>query len=773
MPFSRKSRIALAVLCALPLLAAADEGLKVKPQPGAPQTPLENADAVPLFIEADRIQGTQDREIEASGNAQLRKGSQSFQADWMHHDTGAEVLTAKGHVRLEQEREILEGEALRYEMATDRGWMEQPRYMLMSVPATSAPVTAPAGAVTGARFAQTEGRGTAERLLFDGPGKYRIESASYTTCEPGNDAWFLRAKQLDIDRNRDVGVAHDASIVFFDQPIFYSPYLSFSLHQERKSGILTPSYRTSNTTGFELTVPYYWNIAPEMDATLYPRYMTKRGLQLGGEFRYLNPSWRGEARAEVLSNDQQNGRDRWGLFTKHQQTLGTAWNGSVNLNRVSDGKYFTDLSTLVAATSQVNLSNDATLSRGGTWGDAGTYNFSAFVQRWQTLQSDPQVLLTPPYNRQPQLTLSAQQLGARWGDFDLLGSFVSFDHPSLINGRRAVAYPSLSAPLQNAYAFVTPKIGVHVTSYAMGSNNTAGLQDTTRTLPIVSAETGVIFERDTSARGLPFIQTLEPKAYYVYIPYKDQSQLPNFDSALQDINFATIFTENQFSGQDRINDANQLTLGASSRFIEAGTGIERFRAAIAQRYYFQSQRVTVPGVPPRASDSNSSDLLVAFGGNIARNWATDLGWQYNTDLKQTQKFNVSGRYQPQQGKVLNLAYRETVNSVRQTDVSTQWPIDGRWTAVGRWNFSLLDNRTLEALAGVEYNDRCWALRIAAHRFATTTSDTSNSVFIQLELHGVSRIGNSPLGVLQRSIAGYKQFDPRATGPVEYNVPGIF
>jgi LPS-assembly protein len=764
MPFSRKTRIAIAVLCALPLLAGADEGLKLKPQPGLLLIPPDNADVVPLFMEADRIQGTQDQEVEAFGNARLRKRGQSFQADWMHHDTAADVLTAKGHVRLEQDREVLEGEALRYEMATERGHMDQPRYMLMSVPAT-----APAGA----RFAQADGRGTAERLLFDGPGKYRIETASYTTCEPGNDAWFLRAKQLDIDRSRDVGVAHDASIVFFDQTIFYSPYLSFSLNQQRKSGILTPSYRTSNTTGFELTVPYYWNIAPEMDATLYPRYMTRRGLQLGGDFRYLNPNWRGEARAEVLSNDQQTGSDRWGLFTKHQQTLGNAWNGSLNLNRVSDDKYFTDLSTLVATTSQVNLSNDATLSRGGTWGDAGTYNFSAYAQRWQTLQSDPLAPLTPPYNRQPQFALSAQRMDTRWGDFDLLGSYVSFDHPTLINGQRAVAYPSFSAPLQNAYAFVTPKIGVHVTHYAMGSNNTAGLQNTTRTLPIFSAETGVIFEREMSARNLPFIQTLEPKAYYVYIPYKDQSQLPNFDSALQDINFATIFTENQFSGQDRINDANQLTLGASSRFIEAGTGIERLRAAVAQRYYFQAQRVTVPGVAPRASDSNSSDVLAALSGYIAKNWAADVGWQYNTDLKQTQKFNVSGRYQPQQGKVLNLSYRETVDSVRQTDFSAQWPIDGRWTAVGRWNYSLLDNRLLEALAGAEYNDRCWALRIAAHRFATTTSDVSTSIFIQLELNGVSRIGNSPVGVLQRSIAGYKQFDPRATGPVEYNVPGIF
>ena len=754
------------MLCALPLLAGADEGLKLKAQPGLLLIPPGNDEVLPLFVEADRIQGTQDREIEAFGNARLRKRGQAFYADWMRHDMPTELLNAKGNVRIEQDREILQGDTLRYEMATDRGYMERPRYMLMSTPVTG-PI-----ASGSTRLVETDGRGTAERLLFEGPGQYRVQSASYTTCEPGNDAWFLRAKQLDIDRNRDVGVARDASIVFFDVPIFYSPYLSFSLHQERKSGFLTPSYRTSNTTGLEFTAPFYWNIAPEMDATFFPRYMSKRGLQLGGEFRYLNTGGRGELRAEMLANDQQIDRDRWGLFTKQQQALGNAWNSTLNINRVSDGKYFTDLSTQVAVTSQVFLTNDLTLARSGLWGDGGTYNFSAFAQRWQTLQSDPRAPLVAPYNREPQVTLLAQRL-TRWGDFDMLSSFTAFEHPSLVNGQRTVVNPNFTLPLQNAYAYVTPKIGAHFTRYTIGNNNTAGLPDATRSLPIFSVDSGLVFEREMLARGQKLIQTLEPKAYYVYIPYKNQSRLPNFESGLQDINFATIFTENQFSGQDRINDANQLTLGASTRFIDPENGIERLRAALAQRFYFQSQQVTVPGVAPRASDSNSSDLLAAISGNIAKNWTGDAGWQYNTDQKQTQKFNIAARYQPQAGKVVNLAYRETTNTLQQVDVSTQWPIDGRWTAVARWNFSLKDNRTLEALGGFEYSDRCWALRIAAHRFATTSASASTSLFVQLELSGLSRIGTSPLEVLRRNISGYKQFDPRSATPVEYNVPGLF
>ena len=768
MPHTRKTRIAVAVLCALPLLAGAEQGLSLKRQPFLLPLPPDIADPVPLFIEADRLQGTQDRETDAEGNARLRKRGQAFHADRLRHDKPTNVLTAEGNVRIEQGSDIIDGDSLYYELATDRGHMNRPRYMLMSTPPSGPPGSAMA------RFGQADARGTAERMLFEGPGQYRAEAASYTTCEPGNDSWFLRARQIDIDRSRDVGVARDASIVFFDQTIFYTPYLSFSLHQQRKSGFLTPSYRSSNTTGFELTVPYYWNIAPEMDATLYPRYMTKRGIQLGSDFRYLDRNWKGDARVEILPGDQQISRDRWGIFTKHQQTLANGWNGTVNLNRVSDGKYFTDLSTLVATTSQVHLSNDVTLSRGGTWGDAGTYAFSAHTQRFQTLQSDPLAPLTPPYHRQPQLTLTAQRLGGAWGDFDLLGNFVAFDHPTLVSGRRLVAYPSVSLPLQTPYAFVVPKIGMHMTQYSISdNNNTARLPNSSRTLPIFSAESGMVFERQTRAGDQNLIQTLEPKAYYVYIPYKDQSRLPNFESGLQDINFATIFTENQFSGQDRINDASQVTVGVTSRFISADSGIERLRAGLAQRYYFQSQRVTVPGVAPRASDSNSSDLLATLSGNIAQHWTAEAGWQYNTDLKQTQKFNIAGRYQPQQGKVINLAYRDTVNTLRQMDFSTQWPIDGRWSAVGRWNFSIRDHRTLEGLAGFEYNDRCWALRIVAHRFATTTSSASTSIFVQLELNGMSRIGTNPLEVLKRNISGYKPFDPRTTAPVEYNVPGLF
>ena len=759
----RIKRICLAVLCSLPLAAAAQEGLTLKPQPSLMLIPPSGTEPLPLFIEADKIQGRNDRETEAEGDVRLRQRGKAVFADWLRYDKPDHEITAVGHVRMDQGGDVTEGEKLRYNLETERGLMEKPRYTLTP----AAPVAPPGTGVP--PFAETDARGAAERLLFEGPGQYRALQAQYTTCAPGNDDWYIRTRDLHIDRDKDVGVARDASIVFMGLPIFYSPYLSFSLHQKRKSGFLTPSYGSSSRSGAELTVPYYWNIAPNLDATFSPRVLAKRGVQLNTEFRYLNPTYSGEAYVEYLPNDNLARLDRSAFSLKHAQALPYSWNGSLNLQGVSDNRYFTDLATLPAVTSQVVLPREGSLSRGGTWGQGGTYGFSALVQRWQTLQVDPLAPVTPPYNRQPQVTLTAYNQNILRSDFDFSGNFVDFNHPTLVNGKRFMAYPSLSLPLQNSFAYFTPKVGVNLTHYALDRNTTT-LPDTTRSLPIFSAESGLVLERDTTVIGQRLTQTLEPKIYYVYIPFRDQSQIPNFESGLQDINFATIFSENQFSGYDRINDANQVTFGLTSRFLNADNGIERLRVGVAQRYYFRSQQVSLPGVPPRSDQSSTSDLLAVVSGTIVPHWTAEGGWQYNTDRSQTQKLNIGTRYQPQPGKVLNLSYRYTIDALKQTDISAQWPLSSQWTAVGRWNYSVLDSRTLESLAGFEYNGGCWVFRTVVHRFATATQETSTAIFLQLELNGVSRIGSNPLDALRRNIAGYVKRDPQSSRAEDYYLP---
>jgi LPS-assembly protein len=297
-------------------------------------------------------------------------------------------------------------------------------------------------------------------------------------------------------------------------------------------------------------------------------------------------------------------------------------------------------------------------------------------------------------------------------------------------------------------------------------------------VPIFSTETGLVFERNTNLYGMGMVQTLEPKLYYVYIPAREQGQIPIFDTGLQDINLATLYSENQFSGNDRINDANQVTMGVTSRLLQQANGIERLRVGLAQRYYLKTQDVTLPGVAPRGS--NSSDLLAGLSGTVARHWTVDAGWQYTTDFSQTQRLSAATRFQPEPGKLLNLSYRyvngavitntgqtQTVvnainpsNTLRQLDISGQWPLTGRLSAVARWNYSTADSRLLEGLAGLEYDGGCWAFRVVAHSYATTATTSVSSLYMQLELNGVSKIGSNPLELLRRNVAGYQRASPQ-------------
>ncbi len=776
----RRKPITFLLLCLCDCAAAADEsalglkpdgdGLQLKLQPSFIRIPPSNKDPVPLFFDADTIQGHQEKDIEAEGSVRLRKRGKAVYADWLRYDKQADEIHARGNVRLEQRGDTIDGTELNFDLDTERGAMEKPKYNV--------------------QVSATKGRGEGERLVFEGENKYRMLGGNYTSCEVGNNDWFLRAKDLEIDKIRQIGTARNASVEFLGVPILYTPYISFSLDRQRKSGFLSPTFGTTGNSGTEFSIPYYWNIAPNRDATFTPRVMAKRGAMLSNEFRYLDPTYSGEARYEVLPNDRVRGGDtRSALTLRHLQNFGGGWIGSVDVQKVSDSNYFTDLSTQIAATSQVVLPRQGTLSKGGTWWNDGTYAFSASVQRWQTLQTDPLNPVVQPYSRAA-LTFNAAKQNIGPADFDVGSSFVEFTHPTLTNGKRAIAYPTISMPLQSSYAYVTPKVGMHVTRYDFDQTNSS-VSDQSRALPISSIDSGLLLERNVSLSGQNMLQTLEPKLYYVYIPTHNQNLLPNFDSGLQTVNFATLYSENQFSGSDRINDANQLTSGVTSRLLQEN-GVERLRAGLAERFYFKSQEVTLPGLAPRTD--NRSDLLATLSGTLVPHWTADLGWQYTTSTSQTQRANAGVRYEPEPGKVINAAYRYTngalttngvittvtgtptivsstnpANTLRQVDLSTQWPLTRHTSAIARWNYSIADSRLLEGLVGLEYDGGCWAFRVVAHSFATTSTTTVNSFFMQLELNGVSKIGSNPLELLRRNIAGYY----RATTPVARPDDGAF
>ena len=727
-----------------------DQALHLKLQPALiPFMPSESEN-LPLFFEADQLQGHQEQETEAEGAVRVWRRGQSFYADWLRYDMPENEINAHGNVRIEQGGDLLNGSKLRFNLGTQRGQMDEPVYAVV---------------VKG-----THGHGAADKLLLEGEGMYRLVNGNYTTCRADDPVWVIRADEFAIDKPRQIGTAHNALIVFKGVPIFYSPYLSFSLDKERKSGFLAPTMGSSGNSGIEFSLPYYWNIAPNYDATLTPTEMSKRGTQLSTDFRYLEPTYHGEFQYAILPDDRvDDGQNRYDLFLKHNQTW-NGWSGALDIEKVSDNTYFTDLSNQVSLTSQTVLPRQGSVSRAGTWGDDGSWGFSALFQHWQTLQPDPLQPVGIPYSRSPQLGFTATQQDFHLLDFNLDSNFTDFTHPTLVNGYRSVAYPSLSLPLQSSYAYITPKIGVNYTHYDLDASTTQLATDQSRTVPIFSTASGLIFERAMSISGQSMTQTLEPEVFYVYIPERNQNGLPNFDSGVQDLSFATLFTENQFSGYDRINDANQVTTGITSRFLEQD-GDERLRIGLAQRYYFSTQEVTLPGTPARTSDA--SDLLAVVSGTIAQHWTSDFGWQYTTNVAQTQRLSLDTRYEPNPGEVFNFGYRYVsatesaqlglvnldgdTGVEKQVNVSAQWPITTHWSLLGRWNYSLQDHSLLEGLAGFEYNNGCcWALQFVAHSLVTTSTTRADAVFIQLELTGVSQFGSNPLETLRRNIGGYTQ-----------------
>ncbi len=685
--------------------------------------PAREADEnAPLFVDADRIRGRQQREIEASGDVRLRRTGEAIFADYLSYDFATQEVVARGNLRFERQGVVVTGVGLRYNLANSTGEIEQVNYFLT----------------------ETGAHGEADRLIAQGKSRARIEDATYTNCEVGEDDWYIRARRIDLDRTRDVGVARNASVVFKGVPILYSPYLDFSLSGDRKSGLLPPSIGQTGQTGFDFTQPYYFNIAPNYDATLEPRYMARRGVQFGGEFRYLKPSLDGDVQAQYLENDRVREEERYAFNLRHNQKFGHNTTGFVRYLGVSDDFYFTDLSNQIAATSLTNLPREAGLSYDGTW-----WNLSARVQDFQTLQ-DPLSPIVPPYARLPQIRLVATRPTPLGLDMKVEGELVDFDHPTLVTARRDILYPSVSLPLRTSFFYVTPKVGYHYTRYTFDSQPESGA---TRELPIFSVDSAITFEREATFFGGNFIQTLEPRLYYVYIPFEDQDDLPVFDTSIADFNVASVFTENQFTGGDRINDADQLTAAISTRLLEPRNGNERLRFTLAQRYYFAPQLVTL-NTPAR--ESNRSDVLLLAEGLLTDSWKFVSFMQYGAVDDRLQRNNHALQYRPEPGKVVNLAYRFTRERQEQVDFSAQWPLTSKWSGLMRWNYSVRDDKLLEGLAGLEYNAGCWTTRLVAHRFVTSEIDYSESFFIQLELNGLSRLGLNPLETLRRNIEGYSK-----------------
>jgi len=741
----------------------------------------ESADAV--VINGDKLELHLDRKMRAIGNASISRGKQSIQGDVIDYDMQNDELYAKGNAILNLGDSQLSGSELHMQLSTSIGEIRDASITMLKTvrhsnnfsTSQTQPIDGRSDytitgtatdsnqsptseiiqlALSSSQVNSSKARGDAKTILFEGQDKKRLKDARYTTCEVGVDDWYIKTKELELNNFTESGVAKNAYIEIKGVPVLYTPWIGFSYSNQRKSGLLSPTYGTTSKNGLEISVPFYWNISPDMDATLTTRTLSKRGIQLQGEFRYLEEKFSGIDSLEYLPSDNQSGENRYYASLKHQHNLGSGWSAGYSLEKASDDQYFSDLSTRIVTTSRINLPQQFNIDYANE-----TWRFNGVSQKFQTLDN-----LSYPYERLPQMTLTGSKY---FGDVNanLYTQLVAFD--SNINdpvvkptGSRLTLYPSISLPMNQSYGYITPKIGIHHTSYNLNNNpnNPGSLQ---RTLPIASLDGGLFFDRDFKISNRAYTQTIEPRLFYAYIPNTKQTDIPIFDSSTSDLNFSTLFRENQYTGNDRINNANQLSLALTTRLIESDTGIQRLSASVGQRYYFADQKVTLNNTEI-VRENNTSDIVVGLTTYLKTNWNVNAFWQYNTTDSTSTRTTLASRFSPEPGKALNLSYtyRQNTsstnesNGINQFDFSGQWPLGQGWYGIGRANYSIEDKHIIETLAGVEYNAGCWQTRTVIQRVSTATANASYALFFQIELGGLASIGTDPLDVIKRSIPGY-------------------
>ena len=759
-------RAALAAMLLFALVpqgaSAQGQGLQLERSLGAP--PAGRGPDLPTFLTADRIEGLGSVEVEATGNAEIRRGDTSLTADRIQYFTEDDEAEATGNVHLRIGADEMTGPRLRMRIGDSSGIFEQPSFRLAERAVRSRlkrglPPAAQLTATEDPRLVvDVEGRGRAEAIRFEGNERYRVTDGTFTTCKPGQDDWFITADELDIDMQREVGTARGASLTFLGASTPRIPWFDFSLNNERKTGFLPPTFGIQNNVGFQVIAPFYWNIAPNYDATIAPRYMAQRGLQFLNQFRFLLPYAKGEARYEILPEDKKlNNETRYATALQGDYNFLNGFTGFVNYQKVSDDNYFRDLSGRLSIATQTTLPQQvlaAYTSQTGYWNAIANY------QRFQTLQ-DPQNPVPIPYFREPQFVLNTLYPTRPGLDLGFRGEYVNFGNAALVpTGSRTTAYPWLAWPMVRSYGYVTPKVGVTGIGYNLATPGSFTDERPSMALPIASVDSGLFFERDARWFGTDYLQTFEPRAYYLYVPFKDQSEFPVFDTTNADLNYTQLFQENIFVGGDRIANANQLSIGATSRLVRPSDGQEQVRAVIGQRYYFTDQKVTIPGQPVRTS--NISPLVLGLAGRITPRWTAELGASYQFyDPTGFARFTSGVRYSPAPASVASLAYRYvnqnytagagTINSV---DAAAQWPLGGGFYGVGRYSYDIVGHKTVEALVGLEYNAGCWIIRAVAQQFQTATAQETTLFFVQLEFNGIARIGSNPLEVLRRSIPGY-------------------
>jgi LPS-assembly protein len=722
--------LCLAVACALNTAQAADPWALCPAEDAIPTfrdpatVPSTPAEASPTEIDADRVDYSQVGRTVLEGDVVLRRGPQWLGTERLIFEHDAQRYLTQGEVRYEDAGLRFVAQQAQGDQQADRVTLDDIRYQLIS----------------------ERGNGRAEQAVVQGDDA-ALFAATYSTCDPRQRPWELRARRVDIDREEGLARLRGAQLRLGEVPVLYIPYAVMPIDDRRRTGFLYPTIGQSETSGIDLRMPYYINLAPNYDATLTPRLLGKRGMMVGGEFRYLTDRHSGIAYGDWLPDDRQRGRERGVFNLDHRTNFSPAWYGTTNLQRVSDRRYFEDFGENAAETAISVIDSTATAH-----GRSRYWNAEIRLQDWQL--TDP---LLPdsaePFRELPRAAFGWERPLRSWLVGGLRAEAVAFEHTTLDGGRRIDLKPYLRLPLEGAAWFIRPELAYRYTAYDL--ERRAGDRTPDRALPITSLDMGAFFERALDVRGRSFIQTLEPRLFYLNVPFRDQADLPVFDTRELTFGYAQLFRDNRFSGGDRQADADQVTGALTTRVLNADTGREWLSGSIGQIRYRDTPRVQLPNQP--FLERSHSAYVIEGDLHALDRWSVGASQQWDPEIDATTLSSLRVQYRFGDGGVFNLAYRYRRGELEQGETSFLYPVTPSWRLVGRWNYSLLDRTTLESLGGLEWESCCMAVRLVARHFVRNREgDKNNALYVEIELKGLGSFGRDTGALLQGGILGYSR-----------------
>lgn len=715
----------------MPSFAWAQDLICLSPAPFVANGPSDGSDTDPdepdrLEITTGRVDLSREDGLDVFESVEFRYGDRSITAEGATYDRETGRARIQGTVTYQDPDVTVYGEDAEVNTQDEEVYFVNAGFDLPQRPA----------------------RGSAEAISITNEDVLTLSGLSFTTCPIDNTDWELMADEMSLDIDEGFGTVRGVKLEFKGVPILYAPWLTFPIDDRRKSGFLTPQFSQRDRVGLDISAPYYFNLAPNYDLTLEPRYMALRGLQINTDFRYLTPSSEGQLEVDYLNDDREANLTRHRFAFQHRTFFAERWRMLTNLENISDPAFFEDLGINQNLASQTHLNRFVDFNyRAPNW------SMLLRLQGYQTIDTSI-ADEDRPYERVPQLVMNGRWAGDLF-TFESTNELVLFERNVGVTGWRLDATEELGLSLERPGMYLRPAVAVRHTDYWLGNVSVGQEKRQTRTLPVSSVDAGLVFERD-AGRNASHIQTFEPRMLYVRIPFEDQSALPVFDTIEPNFNLVQLFRKYQYVGADRITDSDQLSLGLTTRFIDANTGEQKFAATLGQTRYLSAQTVSLPGTIPVTEDA--SDYITEIEANVSEAWRMRLDYQWNTRTNETDRAEMSLQYAPEPGRLAGISYRRREGLLEQGDISLVWPMGPRWRVIGRYSFSFLDEEPLDRFLGWEYEACCWRLRVIGRRYISQRSGESDtSVSIQLQLKGFSDTGDPPEALLDRGILGYRRF----------------